>query len=196
MAIAYSDHEMETVAKQLKATASKFASTLGMRKTSVDQIVAEVGVSKSIFYKLYETKEHLFLDIVEDWHTEMMAQALSIIHSRTDVPMKERLTLCLLEMVKYVEDHSMIAFLRDDMPYMFRKIPHAMEEHYHGDEVHIQQIMEATGLQFNVPNSLVVAVVHTLVWSVSIREAVGAESQGALELLTRAAIEYAVRDVE
>lgn len=42
---------------------------VGMRQTTVDQLVEAAGISKGAFYKFYSSKEMLFLDLLEDLHT-------------------------------------------------------------------------------------------------------------------------------
>ena len=39
------------------------AVTLGMKKTSVDQLTKAVGIAKGSFYKFYESKEMLFFAV-------------------------------------------------------------------------------------------------------------------------------------
>ncbi len=47
------------------------AVTLGMKKTSVDQLTKAVGIAKGSFYKFYESKEMPFFAVLESIHSEL-----------------------------------------------------------------------------------------------------------------------------
>ena len=58
--MAFSDFETEQIRKALLEETRRCAVTLGMRKTSVEQLTQAVGISKGSFYRFYESKERLF----------------------------------------------------------------------------------------------------------------------------------------
>ena len=51
------------------------AVTLGMKKTSVEQLTKAVGIAKGSFYKFYESKEMLFFAVLENVHSELYGVA-------------------------------------------------------------------------------------------------------------------------
>ena len=58
--MAFTDYETEQLRKALLKETRRCAVTLGMKKTSVDQLTKAVGIAKGSFYKFYESKEMLF----------------------------------------------------------------------------------------------------------------------------------------
>ena len=56
----------ETRAKIMEA-AIKLFSTRGYNKASVDDICKEAGISKGAFYHHFETKQALFLALLDGW---------------------------------------------------------------------------------------------------------------------------------
>ncbi|MFQ9825053.1 MAG: TetR/AcrR family transcriptional regulator [Oscillospiraceae bacterium] len=58
--MAFTDYETEQLRKALLKETRHCAVTLGMKKTSVDQLTKAVGIAKGSFYKFYESKEMLF----------------------------------------------------------------------------------------------------------------------------------------
>jgi len=58
--LAFTDFETEQLRKALLKETRRCAVTLGMKKTSVDQLTKAVGIAKGSFYKFYESKEMLF----------------------------------------------------------------------------------------------------------------------------------------
>jgi len=190
----FNEHEKEVIGKKLLESAQKYASTIGMRKTSLDQITADAGISKPMFYKFYETKEHLFLKVIEDWHHELIQTSLSIIRERTELPMKERLVQCIMNTIRYMDKRSMTQLLAEDVPYINRKIPDAVQAHYVDHESILQPVIRAAGVRFKVDFELVSALIHTLIWTAASKEEIGPRYYDAAELLARATIEYVVEE--
>ena len=58
--MAFTDYETEQLRKALLKETRHCAVTLGMKKTSVEQLTKAVGIAKGSFYKFYESKEMLF----------------------------------------------------------------------------------------------------------------------------------------
>ena len=54
--MAFTDYETEQLRKALLKETRRCAVTLGMKKTSVDQLTKAVGIAKGSFYKFYESK--------------------------------------------------------------------------------------------------------------------------------------------
>ena len=59
--MAFTDYETEQLRKALLKETRHCAVTLGMKKTSVDQLTKAVGIAKGSFYKFYESKEMALL---------------------------------------------------------------------------------------------------------------------------------------
>ena len=73
--MAFTDEQNEMIRKDLIREAWRCGVTIGMRKTSVEQLTNSVGISKGSFYKFFDSKELLFFAVLEDIHTECFAAA-------------------------------------------------------------------------------------------------------------------------
>ena len=73
--MAFTDEQNERIRKALIREARCCGITIGMRKTSVEQLTKAVGISKGSFYKFFDSKELLFFAVLEDIHTECFAAA-------------------------------------------------------------------------------------------------------------------------
>ena len=62
---AFSEHEKETIRAQMREKAKKLFEKQGIKKTSVDELAQAVDISKGAFYHFYESKEELFIEILE-----------------------------------------------------------------------------------------------------------------------------------
>ena len=69
--MAFSERQNETIRRALIQEARHCAVTIGMRKTSVEQLTEAAGISKGSFYKFFDSKEMLFFAVLEDVHTEV-----------------------------------------------------------------------------------------------------------------------------
>lgn len=45
----------------------------GMRKTSIDELVQRVGISKGSFYAFFLSKEMLFYEVIKEYHDQTQA---------------------------------------------------------------------------------------------------------------------------
>jgi len=73
--LAFTAYETEQLRKALLKETRHCAVTLGMKKTSVDQLTKAVGIAKGSFYKFYESKEMLFFAVLEGIHAELYGVA-------------------------------------------------------------------------------------------------------------------------
>ena len=73
--MAFTDYETEQLRKALLKETRRCAVTLGMKKTSVDQLTKAVGIAKGSFYRFYESKEMLFFAVLEGIHSELYGVA-------------------------------------------------------------------------------------------------------------------------
>ena len=67
--MAFTDEQNEQIRNDLIRAARRCGITIGMRKTSVEQLTNAAGISKGSFYKFFDSKELLFFAVLEDIHT-------------------------------------------------------------------------------------------------------------------------------
>ena len=56
MAQPFSPQQRAAIREKLKESARKYAVSTGVKKTSLDMLTADAGISKSSFYKFYDSK--------------------------------------------------------------------------------------------------------------------------------------------
>lgn len=64
MPSAFTDAEQERIADLLLSTGFRLFTTQGLRKTSLDELVRPAGIAKSSFYKFFDSKEELYLELM------------------------------------------------------------------------------------------------------------------------------------
>ena len=81
MALPFTAEQRDAIRERLLSSARRHALDPGFKKTSLDMLTAEAGISKSSFYKFFDSKELLFLQISREWEEQ-------ILHATTDALQK------------------------------------------------------------------------------------------------------------
>jgi AcrR family transcriptional regulator len=120
---AFSEHEKETIRAQLREKGGTLFERQGLKKTSVDELTEAVGISKGAFYLFYESKEELFLEILEELEADLRARIFDFsIDSQKD---SRQLLARLLNSALVTWDRYPLLknFSRADYEYLTRKLP-------------------------------------------------------------------------
>jgi len=71
---AFTEQEKEVIRAQMREKGKKLFEKQGIKKTSVDELAQAAGISKGAFYLFYESKEELFMEILEGLETDFRAR--------------------------------------------------------------------------------------------------------------------------
>lgn len=186
--MAFTEQKNEMIRKDLLDEALRCAVTIGMRKTSVEQLTEAAGIAKGSFYKFFPSKELLFFAVLENIHSATYAIAEKAMHENAELPPIERATKSILAACKYLSDTRAMIFIENDAEYLLRRIPADIKvAHYHDDEVHIRQILEASGLVPKGGMELAAATICGLILTVSHQGEIGALYPQVLKMLVHGA---------
>ena len=182
--MAFSDFETEQIRKALLAETRRCAVTLGMRKTSVDQLTQAVGISNGSFYRFFASKELLFFAVLEDIHTELYDVADGVLRENIGLPPAERVAKAILAVCKRMSDTGVMTFIENDVAALLQRLPENIKaEHYHDDETHIRDLLETNSLCPTGGAELATATVRGLILTISHKEQIGSLYPQVLELL-------------
>ena len=187
--MAFSDFETEQIRKALLKEARRCAVTLGMRKTSVEQLTQAAGISKGSFYKFYESKELLFFAVLEDIHAELYEVADRALRSEA-LPSAKRAAAAVIAVCRRMSDTGVAVFIENDVASLLQRLPDSIKsEHYHDDEAHIRALLDANALSPRGGAELTTAAVRGLILTVSHKEQIGVLYPQVLEILVNGACE-------
>ena len=182
--LAFTEYETERLRKALLKETRHCAVTLGMKKTSVDQLTKAVGIAKGSFYKFYESKEMLFFAVLEGIHSELYGVADQALSETASLPTSERVAKAILAVCKRLSDTGDMIFIENDAKLLLQRLPEEVKKvHYHDDETHIRQLLEKYDLVPKSGTSLAVATVFGLILTVSHKEQIGELYPQVLETL-------------
>jgi len=74
---AFSDAERDHIRSRLHEAGAQLFAKQGLRKTTIDEIVRAAGISKGAFYRFYDTKEALCLDVLETIEAGLRSRVLT-----------------------------------------------------------------------------------------------------------------------
>ena len=172
--MAFTDYETEQLHKALLKETRRCAVTLGMKKTSVDQLTKAIGIAKGSFYKFYESKEMAFFAVLESIHSELYGVADHALSEANGLPPSERAAKAVLAVCRRLSDTGDMVFIENDAKLLLQRLPDDIKNiHYHDDEAHIRQLLEKYDLVPSRGISLAAATVRGLILTVSHKEQIG-----------------------
>ncbi len=120
---AFSDNEKEIIRAQMREKGKNLFEKHGLKKTRVDELTEAVGISKGAFYLFFESKEELFLEILEQIETEIQTRILEmVIQRRTDA--RRNVANLLKSFLLTWDAYPLLKnFSKSDFDYLVRKVP-------------------------------------------------------------------------
>ena len=182
--MAFTEEQNETIRRDLIREARCCGVTVGMRKTSVEQLTEAVGISKGSFYKFFESKELLFFAVLEDIHTECFAAAQKSLQENAAIDPASRTAAAILAACRWLSETKAFVFIENDAEFLLHRLPEEVKTaHYHDDGTHIRLLLEKYDLVPNRGISLAAATVRGLILTVSHKEQIGKLYPQVLETL-------------
>lgn len=84
MARSFTRQEKENIKRNLQKACNQSWTQYGYKKTSIDQLCREVGISKGAFYLFFESKEALFCEVLCTIQKQICDAASKIIEKQKD----------------------------------------------------------------------------------------------------------------
>ena len=182
--MAFTEEQNETIRRDLIREARCCGVTVGMRKTSVEQLTEAVGISKGSFYKFFDSKELLFFAVLEDIHTECFAVAQKSLQENAAIDPASRTAAAILAACRWLSETKAFVFIENDAEFLLHRLPEEVKTaHYHDDETHIRLLLEKYDLVPSRGISLAAATVRGLLLTVSHKEQIGELYPQVLETL-------------
>ena len=140
---AFSEHEKETIRAQMREKAAKLFERQGLKKTSVDELAQAAGISKGAFYLFYESKEELFMEILEGLENDFRRRIFDF-----SILPKSNARKLLAKLFKDVlltwEEYPLLKnFSRTEYEYLARKLPpQRIQAHANRDSEFVDEFLK------------------------------------------------------
>lgn len=86
----FGEDEKKRINEKLLSEGERLFSTHGIKKVTIDDLVEAVGIAKASFYTFYESKEYLYLDIVQSIQQKIFVELDSILVANENLSSEER----------------------------------------------------------------------------------------------------------
>lgn len=140
---AFSEHEKAMIRAQMRGKGKELFEKQGLKKTSVDELTEAVGISKGAFYLFYQSKEELFLEILEQLEQEIQTKILELTIQPT-ANTKKNVSDLLKAFLLTRDTYPLLKnFGKSEFEYLLRKVPPEWAlKHANKDEEFISQFIK------------------------------------------------------
>jgi AcrR family transcriptional regulator len=166
----FSEQEKELIRNRLLDQGYKLFSAYGLKKTNIEEIARAAGISKGAFYSFFESKEALFMDVVEEAEKRVRLEILAAIDLPGPTP-RARLFNIFKKAIALFQALPILHFFGgSDFDLLFHRIPpEKLQEHLVNDQTFINQLVaqcRKAGIPICVPPDQIVGLLYPLVLNI------------------------------
>jgi AcrR family transcriptional regulator len=157
---------------KLRKTCAYFWKTKGYKLTSVAVLTKEVGISTGSFYRLYETKEELFLEVFWMIQNQLKEKWDQVIQSTKGIEgFKNALKMLFRE---YAEHPMLYNFNNADLLLFLKKIPtEEIESLKENNKEFFSNSIKLSGLDLKIPKEQAYGIFSTLLFTATMEKDFG-----------------------
>lgn len=139
---AFSEREKEIIKDRLIHKGSEIFAGFGVRKTTIDDLAAAAGISKGAFYLFYESKEDLYMEILELFEKTYRQNQLDAL-LKPGRSLEQGFKEMLHQAFRDWKNHPLfIKFSKEDLDHLMLKLPaERMAAHFDQDEDFTAEIL-------------------------------------------------------
>ena len=148
MATAFTDEEKEIIRKKLQKAAKECLQRYGVRKTTVDQMVAMVDISKGSFYSFYSSKEMLFFRVLEEYQIDIMNRLEEQLEQENQINANQFVQLLYDFYQDFRYSFVFTIFKNHEMELLIRKLPkEVITTHHLLDDRMVEKIVSRINIK-------------------------------------------------
>lgn len=193
MALPFTEQQRSAIRQKLFESAQRHALSDGVQRTSLDTLTSEAGISKSSFYKFYESKEQLFIEVARHWETEIIGAAMHALTENRQDSDKERAAAFVYRAFECIHQLGIARFLREDLPYLNALMPQELARtHFLSSARSIFDTLRQAEVHFTAPDDIVLSVIQLMYLSILNIGDIGESFFPALHALVQSACDRLV----
>ena len=197
----FSEHEKNIIRERLLEQGYRQFAAYGLKKTNVDELAASAGISKGAFYIFYESKEALFMDVIERTEERVRQQLFALVDQPGSSPRARFYALLKKAFDLFAETPILQFFTGSDYDLLFRRIPpEKLQEHLASDQVFIRDLVarcRQAGIPIQVSPEQIVGLLYPLVLAILHRSELGLEAfGGSIDVLLELVAAYCLGEIE
>lgn len=187
MGTAFTDNEKVLIREKLHRVAQECLQQYGIKKTTVDQIVREVGISKGSFYNFYPGKEILFFVVLEEYQKSLIERLSKELEVAPRID-SDIFSAAIFKLYRSLKESFVITIIKNrELDYLMRKLPpELIADHHSLDELLLEQVFSYLRPPKNISTDVIAAALRALFMILIHAEEVGEEYMDqVLQLLTQ-----------
>lgn len=163
MAVAFSENEKQIIRRKLIDSAKECLAKYGVKKTTVDELVKMVGISKGAFYIFYNSKEALFFEVLEEFQKEIFNDILKNIEIKNE-DAKQQFVDTIFSLLMKVKNSFLINIIKNnEIELIYRKLPEEIIlKHDDLDEKLVEELIKRFRLKDKIDKSVLIAALRTI----------------------------------
>ena len=174
MATAFTDKEKEVIRKKLQKAAKECLQRYGVRKTTVDQMVEMVDISKGSFYNFYSSKEMLFFTVLEEYQIDIMNRLAEKLEQENQINANQFVQLLYDFYQDFRYSFVFNIFKNHEMELLIRKLPkEVITTHQLLDDRMAEKILSRNNIRESLSVEIVSALFRTIAMSILHVEEIG-----------------------
>lgn len=163
---AFSESEKQIIEQSLLEQGQKQFSAFGLRKTNVEEVAQAAGISKGAFYLFFQSKEELFMRVIEQVERDFRLKALKLIDRPGPTP-RARLTAILIDIFGLWDKVPILhIFGGSDYQALLRRMPHqTIADHLRSDMQFMGDLykyLDDTGIHLTAPPEVFMQLMYTM----------------------------------
>ena len=165
MARSFTEREKENIKRSLRETCKQSWTQYGYKKTSVDDLCKQAGISKGAFYLFFESKEALFCEVLCSVQEQICNAALEVIRKHKEKHgVAEALKLIYRE---YDKNNFLYNPDSTDFTILMNKLSEEEAKKIEESNYMSQQIfLSQPYLKFKVDADLAMSVIYSLIMNI------------------------------
>lgn len=159
----FNDAEKERIQSLLLTEGEKLFTSHGLKKVTIDDIVAAVHIAKATFYKFYEGKEYLFLDIAQKKQAEIFKRLSKVVETNSKKEPVIRVKEVFFSMSQMMLEYPILSIIdKDTTEIILRKVSQERLSQFLSQGVDAVDILISHGIHFKVAPDIVSGLFNSL----------------------------------
>lgn len=159
----FSEQEKEIINKKLLLEGERLFTMYGLKKVTVDDLVAAVNISKGSFYAFYPSKEHLYIEInfrLQDKIFLEIKEAICSMQFPNQIALTKEVIMRALN--GFISSPILSQFDFTIMDYLQRKLPSEIFDNHVRSDIRLFEMLEELGVKFVFPHSVIVKSLYSV----------------------------------
>ncbi len=159
----FTEQEKEIINSKLLIEGEKLFALHGLKKVTVDDLVAAVNISKGSFYAFYPSKEHLYVEINFRLQKELFTSIETTIKKKKYKNHGDLAKdVIMLSLTGVITSPILSQIDLSLMDYLQRKISSDIFENHMYSDIRILEILEGLGVVFLVPHTVIIKSLYSV----------------------------------